>query len=344
MSRAHACLLAVAALLALAGGCGGDPEDEGRSASGESLRLFLAGDGELWAVDVSEERVRHVELPELSPGDPPHRIVRRGDRLVLWGYTTYALDPGLEDGLRTIARDSWIFIPSAHENRVWVGFLDPESPETERALRALREVTADGEVTVPDVRPPGGAWPELALDAGLLFYAEHSEEGHLIEVWDPEAQRVVDRFSDAEIGNLGPAHGDVLASCLEPCDELRLTDVTEDTARSMPAPSGLVFDVWEAEFSPGGELIAVPAHTRGDGDGDRQLALVDIAAGAATIIEGSTVPDGYNLVAWSASGQYVFLTGEEAFRDRVIVGYRLGDASAERLAVDVGAFFGMVAQ
>lgn len=344
MSRAHACLLALAALLALAGGCGGDPEDEGRSASGESPRLFLAGDGELWAVDVSEERVQHVELPELSPGDPPHRIVRRGDRLVLWGYTTYALDPGLEDGPRTIARDSWIFIPSAHENRVWVGFLDPESPETERALRALREVTADGEVTVPDVRPPGGAWPELALDAGLLFYAEHSEDGHLIEVWDPEAQRVVDRFSDAEIGDLGPAHGDVLVSCLEPCNELRLTDVTEDTARSIPAPSGLVFDVWEAEFSPGGELIAVPAHTRGDRDGDRQLALVDIAAGAATIIEGSTVPDGYNFVAWSASGQYVFLTGEKAFRDRVIVGYRLGDASAERLAVDVGAFFGMVAQ
>src|ERR671918_1048119 len=94
MSRAHACLLALAALLALAGGCGGDPEDEGRSASGESPRLFLAGDGELWAVDVSEERVQHVELTELSPGDPPHRIVRRGDRLALWGLHHVRAGPG----------------------------------------------------------------------------------------------------------------------------------------------------------------------------------------------------------------------------------------------------------
>src|ERR671919_2695690 len=109
MSRAHACLLALAALLALAGGCGGDPEDEGRSASGESPRLFLAGDGELWAVDVSEERVQHVELPELSPGDPPHRIVRRGDRLIPWACTTVALDPGRDAGAGFCPRGTWFF-------------------------------------------------------------------------------------------------------------------------------------------------------------------------------------------------------------------------------------------
>ena len=334
------------AILALGVGCGESPDDRDGAASEDSPRLLLAGDGELWAVDVGQERTDHIEMPELSPGDPPYRIVRRGERFVLWGYTTYALDSGLGAPLRPIARDSWIFIPSAHPDRVWVGFLDPKSGATERALRAVREVSAEGEVTVADVRPPGGAWPELALDSGLLFYTAHLEDGHRLEIWDPETQKVVDRFSDTEIGNPGAAYGDLLASCLEPCDELLLTGIAEneDAQRSIPAPSGLRFDYWEAEFAPDGELIAAPVHDRGDRNGNRQLALVDVAAARTTLVESSTVPDGYNFVSWSASGQQVFLVGEKAFRDRVIVAYRLGDPSAERLAVDAGAFFGMAAR
>ncbi len=56
-------------------------------------RLFLAGAGELWVVDVAGGSVRHRSLPQLSPGDPPYRIVRRGDKLVLWSYQTLTLEP-----------------------------------------------------------------------------------------------------------------------------------------------------------------------------------------------------------------------------------------------------------
>jgi hypothetical protein len=340
----HVAVLALGVVLVVDVGCGDDQGDPERMPSAESPRLFLAGDGELWTVDVERERVEHREMPQLSPGDPPYRIVRRGERLVLWGYTTYALDSEFEGRPRPIARDSWIFIPSAAPDRVWVGFLDPASPETERALRALREVSAEGEVTVADVRPPGGAWPELALASGLLFSVDRREGGHSLEIWDPETERVVQRLSEAEIGSPATAYGDFLVSCIEPCDELLLTDVGEEQEpRSLPAPSGLLFDYWEAEFAPDGEVIAVPAHERGDGEGDRQLALVDVASGRATVVDSSTVPAGYNFVAWSASGQHVFLAGEKAFRDRVIVAHRLDDTSTDRLAVNVGAFFGMAA-
>jgi hypothetical protein len=60
---------------------------------GPGGRLVLAGDQELWVVDVAGGTVRHRRLPQLSPWDPPYRIVRRGDKLVLWSYQTLTLDP-----------------------------------------------------------------------------------------------------------------------------------------------------------------------------------------------------------------------------------------------------------
>lgn len=52
---------------------------------------LLAGEGELWVVDVASASVRHVEVPELSPGDAPHRLVRRDGTLVAWGYQAFRI-------------------------------------------------------------------------------------------------------------------------------------------------------------------------------------------------------------------------------------------------------------
>ena len=163
-----------------------------RSSSGGKLgaglrtrrpRLALAGDNELWVVDVAAGTVRHRTLPQLSPGDPPYRIVRRGDKLVLWSYQTLTLDPSSADAQPSVlVRDSWIFIPSAAPNRIWVGILDPTSPETERRLKAVREVTVDGRVTVADVRPPQGRWPVAATRSALAF---QSQGGDQLELWEP---------------------------------------------------------------------------------------------------------------------------------------------------------------
>ena len=85
------------------------------------VRLFLAGDGKLWAVDVATERARHFDMPVLAPRDPPHRIVHRAGKLVVWGYDTMVLDPGSELVRSVLASDSSIFIPSASQDSVWVG-------------------------------------------------------------------------------------------------------------------------------------------------------------------------------------------------------------------------------
>jgi hypothetical protein len=60
------------ALAAATVACG---EDERAGAVSEaeapSPRLYLAGDGELWIVDVATERTRRLALRRLAPGDPP---------------------------------------------------------------------------------------------------------------------------------------------------------------------------------------------------------------------------------------------------------------------------------
>lgn len=74
--------------------CGGEPAQAPapRERSSERPRLFLAGDGELWVVDVVAERARRLRAPQLVPGDPPVKILRRGDGLAPWGYDVWRLD------------------------------------------------------------------------------------------------------------------------------------------------------------------------------------------------------------------------------------------------------------
>jgi hypothetical protein len=150
--------------------------------------LYLAGDGELWVVDISRLEVRHIDMRELSPGDPPHRIVARDGRLVAWGYKTYVLDPGHEDHPRVLVDDSLFFLPSAAEDRVWAVIPKGDDPGTGLPVRAVREITVDGEVTVPDSTLPPGAWPEAAVGEFILFSRPRLED---IAVWDPRTGSVV---------------------------------------------------------------------------------------------------------------------------------------------------------
>jgi hypothetical protein len=333
--------LALAAAVVACGG--GEAAGPVRAAAAPSPRLYLAGDGELWIVDVATERVRHLALRQLAPGDPPHRIVRRGRRLVLWGYATYVADPGFRRPPRTLVSRSWFFMPSANPNRVWIAFLDRRSPATVRALRAVREITVGGRVTVPDVRPPAGRWPERALASGLLLSTGEGDGGFAL--WDPVTRTVVRRLPSRAIGDLGPAYGDVLASCPVPCRTLRLTDVRTGARHDVPAPRGFRFEAWLAAFSPDGRQLAVPVHRDGAGEsGPRSLALVEAARRTARVVPGSRVAPGYTLVAWSASGRHVFVTGGERGGERTITAYRLGATRARALDVAVGDFYDIAAR
>jgi hypothetical protein len=312
--------------------------DDPPAQQGPGPRLYLPGDGELWRVDL-EGNVKHVELPQLAPGDPPYRIVRREDELVAWGYETLLLDPALESPPRVLIPDSWIFIPSAHEDRVWVSIMDPKTRDTDHAFEIIREVNVEGEVTVNDVKGPGGRWPERALEAGLVF---SSNDGWI--VWDPASDSVVFRF-DAD--NLGPAYGNLIAWCDAGCRSVHITDVSTGSDKTVEPPDGwAAFDVWAGAFSPDGATIAVPVRhsiARGDSESALQLALIDLEIGAVTAVEQSEVREGYNFAAWTLSGEYVFLTGGQRSEDRSIIVYRMGDPAAEHLKVDVGDFYGAAA-
>jgi hypothetical protein len=334
---------ATLALVSVAVACGGDkPADIVGEAAAPSPRLYLAGDGELWIVDVARERVRHVRLRELGPGDHPERIVRRGRRLGFAGRTTtYVADPGFRRPVRTLASRAWFFIPSAHPGRVWVAFLMKGTSRRVNAIGAVREVTAAGRVTVPDVRPLGGRWPERALTSGLLFSARG---GSAWVLWDPVTRSVLRRLPGRAIGDLGPAHGDLLASCPWPCRSLRLTDASSGARREVAAPPGVRFEVWTAQFSPDGRRLAVAVRRHGAGRrAAGRLALIDVARGAASVVADSTVPAGYTLVAWSADGRHVFITGGERFRPRTIAAHHLGTARARTLDVAVGDFYDVAA-
>ena len=337
MVLAHA--LAVVLTLVMVAGCGAEAEVAVEPDRPRPAELVLAGDGEMWVVDVAAERARHVRMRELAPGDPDHRVVWRGDRFVFWGYATYtAAEPG--EPLERIAGDTWFFIPSAHRDRVWVTVLDPSSPATVNALKAVREIAVDGRVTVPDVEPPGGRWPQGAVTSGLLFYRDRGWS-----VWDPRTGEDVSRLDLG--GPLGPSHGDTIASCAaEPCVELWLTDARTGRQRVAHAPQGKAFQLWAAAFSPDGGRLAAPVNdaSASPSDAPADLALVDVRSLEIQIVPGSTVSPYYVFTAWSAEGDQVFITGGERFKPRTIVAYRLGDRTARTLDIEVGDFYDMAAR
>jgi hypothetical protein len=300
-------------VLLLVVGCG---RDVPRGANGP--RLYLAGDRELWVVDVAHQSVRHLSRPTLAPGDAPHRILARGRRLVM----------GAAFG------DSAFFLPSQHRNRVWV----VDVGGGRNTVRAVREVTVDGVTTEPASVPPLRRWPLAAVDGGLLL---SSRVG--LEVWDPRTGRVV-RTLPVDPGTLGPTSGDTVVTCPEPgCHALQLTDSRTGAARTVAAPAGgFTFEPWGAAFSPDGTLLAVPI--RVVADGPRELAMVDVARGRVAVVPASAVSPGYTLVAWSAGGDDVFLSGGGAYATpRVLVGYRIGAPRAQEIHVRVGDFYDLAA-
>jgi hypothetical protein len=307
--------------------CGAEPEATVEPKSSRAAELVLAGDGELWAVDVASGRARHRVVKELSPGDPMHRVVRRGDQFVVFGFATYTMRDA-DAPLETLAAESWFFIPSADDDRVWLAFLAPGQPRTSVRLAAIREVSVDGRVTVPDAPPPGGEWPLSAVRSGVVY----EDDGEYV-VWDPRARAEVRRVRG---GFVGPGHDNLLVTAdPDECGDLVLTDVATGRERRVaPIAPGGCWGIFEAAFSPDGSQLAVSFTRRRGYDVLHELALIDIATTTATPVEGSEVPP----------GDQVFITGGERFKERKIVAYRLGDAAARHLDVDVGDFYDMAAR
>ncbi|MGH9895255.1 MAG: hypothetical protein ACREA0_25375, partial [bacterium] len=245
---------------------------------------FSDGFGRLTAVDVDAGSAIVHELPQLAPGDPLYSLVSRGEVLVFYGQTdvgpaTYAVEPDTPTSPILIDDEAWFFVPSAVEDRVWIAVLDPSSLQTVRALKSVREVSVDGLVTTPDLVPPDGRWPVVAVDDGLVFQGDD-----VLEIWDPESHVFVETLP-------GPfpvaASGNRLVTCGQ-CDQLHLINLDADTRRTIDVPVGVAsVNGYGGAFSPDGRYVAVTARlTGGPITSDTQLAvvLVDFEAGTASVI------------------------------------------------------------
>ncbi|HLF43566.1 MAG TPA: SigE family RNA polymerase sigma factor [Acidimicrobiia bacterium] len=304
--------------------------------------VYLTTDTQLTVVDVDSAVVTVHEIPEMAPGDPPYRVVSRGDRLVFYGGTetgpaVYALDPR-ESLTPVLIDEAWFFVPSADEDRVWLAILDPTSPDTVRALESVREVTVDGTV-ITDVPSPGGRWPVGALAAGLLFQGDSN-----LEVWDPVTQSLVENL---------PAPFPVamwhnrIAICGS-CSQLELFDLDADTHFVVDAPvESMRFHGYGGAFSPDGRSIAVPTHPNAapiTADTPVAVTLIEFGNGSTRIVPGSQQDQqSYPQVAWSPDGEWVFFyNGAAPAGTGQLIAYRPGDESAYRVAVDLdGPYYGM---
>jgi hypothetical protein len=307
--------------------------------------FFSDGFGLLTEVDIDAGSVTVHELPELAPGDPLYSLVSRGEVLVFYGHTdvgpaAFAVDPDTLGSPTLIDDEAWFFVPSAIEDRVWIAVLDPSSPATVRALKAVREVTVDGTVTTADVAPPDGRWPIAAVVDGLVFQGDD-----VLEIWDPQIQELVKTVP-------GPfvvaAWGNRIVTCNQQCDQLDLIDLDADTRRTIDVPVGAASA--NGAFSPDGRYIVMPA-LLGEGpltpETELVVILVDFETGEASVIPGTLTENRFTFpgVAWSSDGEWVFMGPFAADGDSgELRAYRPRDDTAYRIPVELEPeYFGMAA-
>jgi hypothetical protein len=171
-----------------------------------------------------------------------------------------------------------------------------------------------------------------------VFQSQGSGQGGRgqLELWNPRTGKVLRRLpGDYPVAS----YVDLLAWCRQSCARLQVTNVATGKQIQVRPPAGAAgFAPEQGVFSPDGKLLAVPVRT-----GPMwQLALVDVGTGTAKRVKGAAVQQDSVFVDWSASGETVFLAGGRPGDQRILV-YRVGTASARRLPVKVGDFFGMAA-
>jgi hypothetical protein len=301
--------------------------------------VYLTTDTQLTVIDVDNASVAVHEIPELAPGDPLFRVVRRGELLAFYGHTAtdsavFALDPDRPQEPMLVS-EAWFFLPSDDDERLWLAILDPTSPDTVRALAAVREVTVDGTTVVDDVTPPDGRWPVGAVSDGLLFQGEAT-----LELWDPTTEIFVDSLP-------GPfpvaTWRNRIVSCGD-CDQLHLIDLDAGTQRIVSVPEGVAaVDGYGGVFSPDGRYVAVPGYdTPGDIDQSAvSLVLIDFDTATATVVPGSRQAQwDYPQAAWSSDSEWVFFSNGGQ-----LLAYEPDDDSAYRVAVELnGPYYGMAAR
>jgi hypothetical protein len=284
----------------------------------------------LRAIDLETGDSRRLDVSDFAPGDAQFALVRTGKGFVFrCGSGACALNDNLQGGSTTLG-DAWCFAPSATEGRVWLAFLDPDSPDTVRSMESVREVSLDGEVSVDSPLPPD-RWhcPVGAVDQGVLF---QDDEG--LVVWDAESRKVVSRLP----GPIPAAtNGSLVAWCEQNCTGgLHLTDIGSGEDSVVEADDSFQFQDYDGDFSPDGTLLALPV-TTDNSEHPRQVAVVDVQARTVKLVEGVEIR---GPMAWASSGERLFIVVGEG---RIAV-YDLASGELHEVPVDVPDIFVLAAR
>lgn len=317
--------------------------------------VYLSTDNRLTIVDVDSGEATVHRLPELAPGDPPYRLIRRGNRLVLYGQTntgpaTFAVEPDspTEPGL---IGEAWFFIPGATNDTIWLAQLDESSPDTVRALASIREVAVGGNVVTSDVVPPDGRWPTAAVEVGLLFQGDEE-----LELWDPRTGRFIDSFP----GPFAVATWRNRMVTCQQCDQLHLIDLDTGTDRVVELPSGVAMvEGYGGTFSDDGRYAAVIGYDTAGPIGPSNaisVVVVDFDTATATTIPGIRTERGdavgsdsgyrYPQLAWNTDGTWLFFSvGSLNAESGQLFAYRPGDDTALIVPIVLdGQYYGMAAR
>jgi len=272
---------------------------------------------------------RLLEVSDFQPGDAQFSLVRTGTGYVYRCESgACALGGNLRDETHSLG-EAWCLSPSATEGRVWLAYLDPNSPSTVRSMEAIQEVSLDGEIAV-NSQLPQDRWhcPVGAVNQGVLF----SEDDDTV-VWDAEAGEVVARIP-------GPfpadAQGDLVAWCDFGCDEgLHVTDIA--TGEDVTIESDGAFrwaETFDGTFSPDGSLLALPVMTEG-AELPNRVALVDVEQRTARLLHDDLRIGGP--MDWSSSGERLFIV---VGNGRIAV-YDAASGELQEVAVDAPEIFDM---
>lgn len=321
------------------GGPAGDQADQP-----PHIRLYLAGLGEIFVVDVESGRAERIEFPALVGGDPANLIEARRDGFVIWsGDQTLFSQFDLTEPPRSIG-ESLFFVTGAEPDGVW---LVGRQQEGAKGLGPTGELDTSGGAIVPAARPPAG-YPTAAVGDGLVF-----EKRGSLAIWDAREDEIVDRIPTSG-GLVGATRGDTISLCdYEGGAELRIASTSSEGILPVATPANVVgVDCRNGEISPDGSLLAAPVVISDRPLGWRAfskapvaLGLVDLRARRLTVVPGTQVPNDYRYARWSPDGSAAFILGRgldgprEGEVDNRIVEYSVASDSTREIDVELGAFY-----
>lgn len=331
------------------GACGGaddKPDVMGtRHADTAGSRLYLAGLGEIFVVDVESEGAVRLDYPALVGGDPANLIEARGNGFAVWsGSRTLFASFDLARSPRSIGR-SRFFVAADGAERVWL-IGDPGGELGSRGF--VREVNVAGRPIDPPSSPPNG-YPTAGLRSGLAF--DHFGR---LTIWDGGSDQIVDRLPTRG-GLAGAAHGDMVSLCDYGGAELRIATVSSGPPRPIATPDEVAdVDCRAGEISPDGTRLAAPvvlsSQQRGRGASQAAVALgiADLRTRQLNVVPGTRVPGDYRFARWSPDGEAAFILGRGLDGPRKgevvsrIVEYSLRSKKARQIDVSLGAFYDVV--